>query len=314
MRVRHCLLASVAILVAAATGRTDSVLRNRPGLPLQPEAVEIRLTDGSGLFLSLLEEQIDVTTPYGKLRIKLRSVMKIEFGIRIPAELGQKIDAAVASMDSGEDKRVEAWKALAEAKEYAYPALLQLAHHRDKAVVTKAAEMATKLKASMPAARLNKIDRDVIHTDTSRIVGRIETTEFKVVTPHFGPLSLKLSDLAMMRQGDGAESEDALGPILPDPGQLTAYQNRIGQSFYFRVTGAIDDLWGTDTYTTDSSLAAAAVHAGVVKLGQTGVVKVTITQGLNSYTGSTRNGVSSAFYGNFPGSFKVSAVKKKKEE
>jgi len=32
-------------------------------------------------------------------------------------------------------------------------------------------------------------------------------------------------------------------------------------------------LWGSDIYTLDSTLGMAAVHAGVVKAGQTGVVK-----------------------------------------
>src|ERR1700721_1789047 len=95
MRVRYFAIASMVILIGAAGGRADSVLRNRPELPLQPEAVEIRLTDGSALHLALLEEQIDVATPYGKLRIKLKNVMRIEFGVRTPPELARKIEAAV---------------------------------------------------------------------------------------------------------------------------------------------------------------------------------------------------------------------------
>ncbi len=40
----------------------------------------------------------------------------------------------------------------------------------------------------------------------------------------------------------------------------------VGATFYFRVRGAIEGmLWGTDIYTGDSSLAVAAVHAGLVK-------------------------------------------------
>ena len=47
-------------------------------------------------------------------------------------------------------------------------------------------------------------------------------------------------------------------------------QNEIGGRFYYLVTGDVDGpLWGTDVYTSDSSLAKAAVHAGLVKPGET---------------------------------------------
>jgi hypothetical protein len=51
----------------------------------------------------------------------------------------------------------------------------------------------------------------------------------------------------------------------------------IGATYYFRATGeANGPLWGTDVYTGDSSIAAAAVHAGVLKPGETGIVKITV--------------------------------------
>jgi hypothetical protein len=96
---------------------------------------------------------------------------------------------------------------------------------------------------------------------------------------------------------------------MPDPGVLYAYNNFIGRTFFFRVTGDNHrTVWGTDVYTSDSGLAAAAVHAGVLKLGQTGVVKVTIMPGRPSYAATTRNGVASATWQAFPVSFKVEQV------
>jgi hypothetical protein len=95
--------------------------------------------------------------------------------------------------------------------------------------------------------------------------------------------------------------------VLPDPGSLTEYQGRVGEAFYFRVTGANNgSVWGTDVYTTDSSLATAAVHAGAVALGQTGIVKVTILPGQQAYQGSQRNGIVTSPWQTFPGSFQVS--------
>jgi hypothetical protein len=66
-------------------------------------------------------------------------------------------------------------------------------------------------------------------------------------------------------------------------------------------------LWGTDVYTDDSSVALAAVHAGLLKAGERGLVQVTLLAGQNSYRGSTRNGVTSNSYGAWAGSYKVEA-------
>ncbi len=68
--------------------------------------------------------------------------------------------------------------------------------------------------------------------------------------------------------------------VLPNPGTLQNYNSQIGNEFYFLVTGSANGaIWGTDAYTTDSALSAVAVHAGIIKSGETGVVKVTILPG-----------------------------------
>jgi hypothetical protein len=85
----------------------------------------------------------------------------------------------------------------------------------------------------------------------------------------------------------------------PDP--------RPGRQLLFEVTGEGDGpLWGTDVYTGDSSLAAAAVHAGALGEGERGVVRVTFVDALNvAFAGSYRNGVESADYGTFPVAYRV---------
>ena len=63
-------------------------------------------------------------------------------------------------------------------------------------------------------------------------------------------------------------------------------------------------LWGTDMYTTDSSLCRAAAHAGIIST-EGGLVNVEIKEGLKSYTGSERNGIKSNSWGSFEKSFVV---------
>jgi len=82
-----------------------------------------------------------------------------------------------------------------------------------------------------------------------------------------------------------------------------------GNTFYFRLTGAIEGMvWGTDTYTGDSVLAAAAVHAGAVKAGETAVIKVTVMKPLAQYQGSTRNGVTTHEFGRFGTAYKLEGI------
>jgi hypothetical protein len=52
-------------------------------------------------------------------------------------------------------------------------------------------------------------------------------------------------------------------------------------------------------------LSAAAVHAGVLKAGEKGTVKVTILPGQTGYQGTTRNGITSSPYGQWGSSYRV---------
>ena len=93
---------------------------------------------------------------------------------------------------------------------------------------------------------------------------------------------------------------------LPDPGALRT-TSEPGRVLFFRVTGTSSgSVYGTDVYTSGCVLGTAAVHAGVLKIGQTGVVKVTTIPSHQGYVSSTRNGITSSSWGSYPG-FRVEA-------
>jgi hypothetical protein len=99
-------------------------------------------------------------------------------------------------------------------------------------------------------------------------------------------------------------------PAQPDPGTMTAYTGRIGEKFHFRVTGNLSgSVYGTDVFTYDSTVATAAVHSGLLKVGETAVLKVTMLPGRPSYLASTRNGVTSSAWGSYQASFQVERIK-----
>lgn len=97
--------------------------------------------------------------------------------------------------------------------------------------------------------------------------------------------------------------------VLDDPGNMSQYAQSVGKSYYVKVVGSNAGwMWGTDEYTHDSSVAAAAVHSGVLQIGETGVVKVTMLPGRTAYIGMQRNGLTSHDWQNGSGgyvSFKV---------
>jgi phage baseplate assembly protein gpV len=62
-------------------------------------------------------------------------------------------------------------------------------------------------------------------------------------------------------------------------------------------------VWGTGAYTDDSSICTAAVHAGFITLARGGIVSLEITAGRAAYPGTPQNGVTSANWGQWRGSF-----------
>jgi hypothetical protein len=93
---------------------------------------------------------------------------------------------------------------------------------------------------------------------------------------------------------------------LPDPGTLSSYRSYVGGNFVFKIVGSTQGtIWGCDTYTDDSPLAVAAVHAGIVAPGETKVVKVIILPGQQHYEGCTKNGITSDSWGSWAGSYQI---------
>ncbi len=93
------------------------------------------------------------------------------------------------------------------------------------------------------------------------------------------------------------------------PPHMLELGSAVGTSYYFRVRGEAEGpLWGTDTYTGDSALAAAAVHAGLVKVGGSAVIKVSVVAPLTQYQGCLRNGVTSHDFGRYGSAYRLSAI------
>ena len=270
--------------------------------------VEVHFTDDSRLKVRLRDEKIELVTPYGKLQIPAADIRRIEFATRVSDETAKKIDAAVVSLGSNEFKtREQASAELAALGATTYTALLKAAKNADAEVARRAQELVTKVREEVPAEQLEVRPYDVIYTEHSKIAGRIQGSALKVTTAQFGDQMMKLSDVRSLHAPGSEPEAEATVAVESPPDSLTRLQANIGKIYFFRVTGTLaGNVWGTDVYTTDSQLATAAVHAGVLRAGQTGVVKVTIVASPPVFVGSTRHGVTSLPYGPFAAGYKVS--------
>jgi hypothetical protein len=310
---RAVLLTSIVTFAAclSVVAQEGEEEESQPRTVFEPRAVEIEFTDGSLLRLHLADELIEMDSPHGKLKIPAEDVLRIEFAQRLPEETKKQIDDLLAALrEEDEDTRANAGEGLLAFREKAYLPLVKAAKSGDPALAPIAGEVLQELKAQVSAEDLQVREDDLIVTSDTKIAGLISMPALKVKTSQFGELSMKLVDARSLRHQSLAAAEpeqETDQGVLPDPGNLKAYEGRIGETFSFSVTGSAagGSIWGTDIYTTDSRLNMAAVHAGAVKDGETGVVKIKIVAGQPSYAGSARNGVTSSGYGGYGGSYEI---------
>jgi hypothetical protein len=112
-------------------------------------------------------------------------------------------------------------------------------------------------------------------------------------------------ELATAQQEAVGTVEQAACSICPS--DMSNYRSMAGYSRTCFCPSTGGYIWGTDIYTDDSTVCTAAVHAGVIP-ATGGAITVKVAPGRSSYTGSSRNGITSASYGAWPGSFTVSGA------
>ena len=272
--------------------------------PFEARAVEVTFADRSVLRLYLADDIIEIATPHGNLRIPAEDVLRVEFAQRPTAEIAELIDQKLAQLKDGDpDVQKAAGAELVAMGELAYLPLSKAATGGNPALAPQAAKVLERLKKALPRQDLATIrPSDFIITPDTRVAGQIVNPYLKIRTVQFGDLQLKLADARSLRhQSLIGVTEVVVADVnaQPDPGNLTSFESQQGKVLAFTVTGmaAGGSVWGTDQYTTDSRLAMAAVHAGLVKVGETGVVRLKIVPSPPSFAGSSRHGVTTSPYG-----------------
>jgi hypothetical protein len=107
--------------------------------------------------------------------------------------------------------------------------------------------------------------------------------------------------------GSNTSDYAMLGVVFPDVGlsQSAAFSPGaipVGEFRRMVITGATNEhrIWGSGCFTTDSVLAGAAVHDGMLAVGQTAVLALVRLPNQRSFIGDTRNDISTFPFGEYP--------------
>jgi len=253
--------------------------------------------------LTLLEDTLSFVTPHGTLQIPVRDIQKIEFGTRLNDADRKAVNDALADLAGTDNAKREAAKALlAEIGPKALPALLRAKRRLTGDARAQFSQVADSLAARLPDPTAVPRDTDIIHTDESVIAGRVALPVLRVNTFQFGEQKLKVTDIAVMQFGKLTTGGRATANVeIVEANTLTLIAiPRVGQTVRVRTTGAIAGaVWGSGPYTSDSNIGMAAVHAGVLEVGESGVVRVKFVPSPPAYQGTTANGVTTSNYGPF---------------
>ncbi len=292
----------------AATSSSEGETKASAADVALPPLLVARCADGSSLKLRLIDATITLNTDYGLLEIPTADIVGIDFATRQQDGVPDRVKAAIEKLgDNDYDIREAASTELLSLAEAAYPALVAIAEDGgDAEAVHRAELLIEQIKETIREEDLETRDDDLIYTRKSQISGTIDRASLKVETGLFGEQQLRL---IMLRRISDGSADEQIDNVLPDPGSLSGYQQQVGKTFYFRLASAIannrnTNVWGTEIYTLDSSLSRAAIHAGLLKPGETKVIGVTIMGPQQSFVGSVQNGITSSNYAAFPGGFK----------
>jgi len=186
------------VLTLIATLITTAACAQEATLP-QPSLAEVRFSDGSVVRMTLKQENVEVQTKYGKLTIPFSDIRRIEFGLHVPPEMNDQIQKSVKRLASEVYKERDlASKDLVQVGHFAFPSLQKASKNGDQEVAHRAAGLMKQISDRVPPDLLKLREEDVIHTTEFIIIGQITSQTLKTHSPHFGEVSVKLSELRSM--------------------------------------------------------------------------------------------------------------------
>jgi len=193
-------------VVAASSSLTHG--QGKKDVP-RSNLAEVRLGDGSLVRMTILQDNLDVMTKFGKLTIPFQEIRRIDFGLHLAEGVSDKIDTAIKQLGSDAFRdRDEAAKELVLMGGLAFPSLQRASRHPDLEVAQRAVHVMKRIGEKVSAEQLRMKEEDVINTYDFPVVGRVMSSSIKIHSVHFGDVTLKLSDLRTLHmRGNAGDSE-----------------------------------------------------------------------------------------------------------
>jgi len=131
----------------------------------------------------------------------------------------------------------------------------------------------------------------------------VSVVVFLAIVMTFSSCTTPLGEQLLMLYEESEESPSS--QEIPWDQTAGEWWDQIGRQVTLTFSPGGDPLpvWGTDVYTSDSSIGTAAVHAGLITFSSGGTVTIEIVPGDESYLGTDRNGVSTVSYGAWDSGF-----------
>lgn len=275
---------------------------------LNLESHRIVLRDGASIPAWPETLSITFTLPQGQLSIPIVEVDRISLAARPTDARHQWIETLIQEILSKTPRSPQAIERLEALGVEAYPQVKQYCETLPEGKAPSLEELLEGWNERGLFGESELAGFDVIEIGEDRLVGRVEQTSLLFRSQSMGQFTIEISDLAVLLKAERKESaeDEASGDVLPDPGSLTQFSHKLNEKLRFQVVGAADgSVWGSDLYTADSNLATAAVHAGALEIGESGIVVVEILPGENAYGSSVQNGISSRPWNAYSLSYRI---------
>jgi hypothetical protein len=186
------------------------------GQPFAPpdataKQVEVRFANGSTVLMYLLQDNIEIITEFGKLKIPPVDIRQIDFGLHLTDPVRAQIERALQQLGSTNYKEREiATKKLVDLGPLAYLALYQTTKSKDQEAAKRAQAAMKTVAEKVPARLLRLREEDRIRTTKFTVVGRIVTPSIKARAEYFGDLSLRPTQLLAIRWMEGTGSTEVV--------------------------------------------------------------------------------------------------------
>lgn len=282
-------LSWVALVSVLVTGLQQAPTKSQKEPPKPPQ-VEVRFADGSTVRMTVLQENLEILTRYGRLTVPIHEVRRLELGMHMPDGVAERIDAAIRKLGSTAFReREDASQELIALGGYSYSAVVTATKSQDQEVALRANEVIKKLRERIPADQLRLNPQDRIQTAEFPIAGKLVSPMIRARNAYFGDIQLKLSELRSIRwMGGSGESEllvDASKHGSPGSPWFDTGVDVEGDGGVLIAASGQVDLWpatpgqyttGPTGYRNAGTVQGSSHHAGTLlgKVGENGKVFV----------------------------------------